>query len=329
MKSTARILILAVLLSSGALLSLAVSSPASAAIIDRIVARINDDIITFYELKEATTPFLLQNGMDPQVLDDPQRRQAIYKEVLEDMVDQHLLLQEADKLDLSVTEEQIDQWLAHTRQQQGLDEEQFREMIQHYGMSYSAYREMIRKNLLKLRITQVRVGSQVSISDEEVEEAYLERFGEAGESVKHIEVRHVLIQPEGPNQAQVEAARERAEEARRLLADGESFDEVARAHSDGPSSDQGGFLGRFARGDLDPDFEDVAFELETGEISEVVRTQFGFHVIEVTDIDFRTDGNVEERKAQLRAQLQQEAVERQLQAYVQNLRARAFVEVNY
>lgn len=329
MKRTSSILALLACLLTASFVSLAGPSRADAAVVDRIVARINDEIVTYYELKQAATPFLLQNGMDPSVLDDPAQRQEIYKKVLDDLVDRQLLLQEAKKLDLSVSDEQVDQWLAYTRQQQNLSEEQFRQMISRYGMTYGAYREMIRQNLLKIRLVKVKVGSQVKVSDEEVEQAYRKRFGQGGGKTKQIEVSHILIRPEADTAEAVAKARAKAEEARQKIANGADFATVAQEYSEGPSADQGGFLGTFTQGDLDPDFEKVAFQLDKGEVSQVVRTKFGFHVIKVSGVEYTADDNVEERKAKLRAELQQKAVERQLQAYLQNLRAQSFVQVDF
>ncbi|QDG51935.1 hypothetical protein FIV42_14665 [Persicimonas caeni] len=329
MKTLTRILLIAACLSAGGLATVATPATADAEIIDRIVARINNDIVTFYELKQAATPFMLQNGIDPSALENPQQREQIYDKVLDDLVERKLLLQEADKLDLSVSDEQVDQWLAYTRQQQQMSEEQFRQMISQYGMSYDAYREMIRQNLLKLRLVKVKVGSQVSVSDEEVDALYKKRFGNSGAQSKYIEVRHILVRPENDSAQALEKARKQAIEAQKAVQNGTDFGEAAKKYSQGPSAEQGGYLGTFSQGDLDPDFEKAAFALDKGELSDVVRTQFGFHVIKVEDVEYREDGAAEERKAQLRAELQQKAVERQLQAYLQNLRARSLVQVRY
>ncbi len=329
MNKIASILLAAACILGGSAVMFSAPGTANAELVDRIVARIDNQIITYYELKQATTPYLLQNGMDPSALEDPQQREQIFDEVLDELVDRKLLLQEAEKLELSVSDQEVDQWLAYTREQQGLNEQQFRQTIQQYGMSYETYREMIRQNLLKLRIVKVKVGSQVTVSQEEVEKAYTERFGDAEGKSKNIEVRHVLVRPADNSDAEIARARQEARNARQKLNSGESFEEVAKTHSDGPSNEQGGYLGSFGRGELDPQFEEAAFKLEEGELSQVVRTQFGFHVIQVTGVSYQADSNATERKEQLRAQLQQEAVERQLQSYLQNLRARSFVDVKY
>lgn len=306
------------------------TTPVEAKTIDRIVAHVNDEIITLYELEKAATPFMLQNGMDPSVLEDPERRPDVLARVLEELVDRKLLLDEADKLDLQVTDKEVDQWLTYTREQQGVSEAQFKQLISQYGMDFSEYREMIRQNLLKLRIVKVKVGSQVSVSEKKVEREYRKRFGEDSGKEKYIDVRHILIRPDGNSKEAIAAAKSTARDLRERLLSGEKFEDVARDASMGPSSKKGGFLGTFRRGELsDPAFERAAFDLEEDEISNVVESKFGFHVIKVDSIEYKQDANAEEKKAKLRNQLQQEAVQEQLDAYIKKLRAQNFVRVSY
>jgi peptidyl-prolyl cis-trans isomerase SurA len=306
---------------------LAMPAAADAEIVDRIVARINDEIVTYYEVKQAATPYVLQNGINPALLEDPEQRAEIYQAVVQDQVDRHLLSQEADELGIGVTDAQVDQWLTRTRRQQNLSEAQFRQMIAGYGMDYETYREMIRQNLLRLQIIQVKIGSQVNITDEEISRAYLERYGSDGGQTKFIEVSNILVVPDDESAAAVEKARQKAEAAREAIGRGADFAQAAEMYSEGPAASNGGYLGRFSEGQLDPDFEEIAFKLEAGEVSDVVRTPFGFHVIKVRDIEYEAAPNLEERKAALRAELQQKAVARQLQAYLQKLRSQSFVEV--
>jgi peptidyl-prolyl cis-trans isomerase SurA len=321
------VLLVALTVASGLTLGVA---EADARIIDRIVARVNDEIVTLYELEKAATPFLLQNGMDPSALEDPDRRPEVLGQVLDELVNRELLLQEADKLDLQVTDKEVDQWLAYTRKQQGVSEQQFRELISQYDMEYSEYREMIRQNLLKLRIIKVKVGSQVSVSEKEVDREFTKRFGEQTGREKYIGVRHILIRPESNSKEAIAAAKSTARTLRERVQTGEKFEDVARDASMGPSASKGGFLGTFRRGELsDPKFEQAAFNLDEGEVSEVVESKFGFHVIKVDSVDYKKDMDAEEKKAQLRAELQQKAVQEQLEAYLENLRARSFVRVDY
>lgn len=300
---------------------------ASAEIIERVAARVNDDIITLYDIRQAATPFLLQRGLSPRLMEDKEQRPKLFKDVLNDLIELRLLTQEARKLDLRISDAELDQWLAYTRQQQGLSEDQFKQSIGQSGMSYADYREMVRQNLLRVRITRIKVGSKVSVSEAEVEELFKARYGDDGINERYITVSHILVQPASTDEADVRSAYERIMVAKKRLNSGEDFGVVAAEESDGPSAKSRGELGTFRQGELDPEFEDAAFELKVNELSEVVRTKFGFHLILVSKIEQRPNPDVEERKDELRGELQQKAMERQLKSYLQGLKARSFVEV--
>lgn len=314
-------------LSLAAPIMTAAPEQAHAVIIDGVAARINAEIITLYDVRIAATPFMLQRGMDPSLLQDPTRRSKIYRQVLDDLIERKLLLQEAAKLGLSITDEEVEQWIAFTRQQQGLSEEQFKATIEQYGMNYTDYRAMMRQNLLRLRVTQFKVGAKVSISDAEVEARYRERYGELSLTERYITVSHVLIIPSEDTPQGRQAAFQRAKVARDRILAGEKFEDVARQESDGPSAKTGGKIGTYRRGELDADFENAAFTLEENRLSEIVRTKYGYHVILVSKIEERENPDIEERKDEIRGELRQIATERQLQSYMQGLRDRAFVEV--
>jgi len=298
-------------------------------VIDEVIARVNDDIITRFELQRAAIPFLMQEGEDPGTLDDPQRREEIYQRVLQDMVDRKLLVEKAREMDLSINDQQIQQWLRYTRQQRGLSAQQFRQAIEQYGISFEAYRNLIRQNLLKYRLVKVQLGSQISISDDEVDEAYREQFGSAEGVVTKRKISHILVQPESQNEEDLDAARATAEKALSRLEKGKSFEKLAESYSDGPSAKRGGFLGTFAPGELNPDFESAIENIEAGEHTGVVQTQHGFHIIRVDEIVNQQQGDVQRRKKQIRQQLRQQAIEDQLDNYVKTLREQSFVEVMY
>ncbi len=302
---------------------------AEAATIDRIVARINDEIVTLHDLRQSLTPFVLQRGTNPAVLEDRVQRERIMREALDDLVERKLLLEEAKKLDLRISDEEVDQWLAYTRQQQGMTEADFNATLAQYGLNPKDYREVVRENLLKIRLINVRVGSQINIADAEVDAAYRQRFGAAGAGETFLTVSHILIKPASAERADAREAFARAEHLLGRLRAGEDFATLAREHSEGPGAASGGDLGTFRRGELDPTFEKAAFAVAPGELSAVVETQFGFHIIKVTAREERASADADEKKAQIRGELQQRAMERQLEIYLQNLKNRSFVEVKY
>lgn len=309
--------------------TLLAASPASAVILDRIVARVNNEIVTLHDVRQAAVPYMLQNGLDPTLLKNDEARNALYEEVLQHLIDTKLIIEQADELELKISDEELNQWLAFTRQQQGMSEEQFMQVIDQYGMKYDIYKEMVRQNLLKIRLVKTKVASQFSISEEEVDAEYRERFGELSATEPTITVSHVLLIPKDDSQAALDDARKRAQQSKKRIDAGEAFDVVAKELSDGPTASKGGKLGTFGPGELDAEFQNAAFALDVGQPSEVVQTKFGYHVILVSKKGERSSPQVEQRRNRIHAELQQKTMERLLQEYTTQLRNRAFVEVDY
>jgi peptidyl-prolyl cis-trans isomerase SurA len=308
-------------------LTLLVSSVATAEVFDRIAARVNDDIITLHDVRLASPPFLLQRGLSPAILRDPSKREKLLAEVLSDLIDRKLILQEANKMDQRVSDEEVEQWMSYTRQQQRMSEAQFRAMLDQFGMEPEDYRELVREQLLRMRITRIKVGSKVSVSDAEVEQAYRARYGDEPFTITYYTISHVLVQPtSNEDPAAVEAARARIERAQTRLQNGEDFRTVAAEESDGPSAKSQGSLGTFRKGELDPEFETYAFKLRVGELSPIVQTRFGFHIIRIDSTEERPNPDADERRDILRGELQQKAGERMLKSYLQNLRAKAYIK---
>jgi peptidyl-prolyl cis-trans isomerase SurA len=304
------------------------SSPAQAQWFDRIAARVDEDVITLHDVRLAAPPFLLQRGMNPDMLRDVKQREKVYGEVLSDLIDQRLILKEAGKMEQRVTDEEVEKWLAYTRQQQRMSEAQFNVMLERFGMDRAEYRETVRNQILRMRVMQIKVGGKVSVSDAEVEQVYRERYGDEALTIDYYTIRHVLVQPSANDDAaSVEGARRRAQRALDRIARGEDFKRVAEEESDGPSAREQGLLGTYRRGELDPEFEAAVFSLRLGEVSNVVRTRFGFHVITIDQIEKRPNPEVEERKNVLRGELQAKAGERLSRSYMQNLRARSYIKV--
>ncbi|MEZ4458763.1 MAG: peptidylprolyl isomerase [bacterium] len=303
------------------------TSTAHAAIIDCIVARINDEIVTQSDVRSAMIPYLLQNNQNPAILKDPAQASQIMDAALLDLIDRKLIEQEAKKIDYSIPDADLDKWLEFTRGQQNLSEEQFRAVIEQQGISYPDYREMVRANLLKVRIINIKVGSQITITDQAVDAEYKKRFGSASGKVAYRTISHILIRPDADTPEARKAAYDRAVEIRKRIDAGESFPDVAADVSEGPSKESKGLLGTYRRGELDSTFEASAFSLAIGEVSQPVETKFGYHLIFVSGEEERDDPEIEQRKELVRAELRNVELERLLKQYMSQLKSRAFVEV--
>lgn len=301
--------------------------PAQAAIIDCIVAQVNDEIVTQSDVKLAMIPFLLQNNRNPAILNDPAQVPGIMEATLQDLVERKLIEQEARKIDYKVPDEDLDKWLEFTRSQQNLSAEQFEKVIEQQGISYARYREMVRQNLLKVRIINIKVGSQVTITDDAVNAKYRELYGSATGEVAYRTISHILVRPVNDSpEAKAEAVAKVSELYKRIK-NGEAFPDVAASVGEGPSAEKKGLLGTYRKGELDPEFETAAFDAEVGQVTQPVLTKFGYHLIFVSAEEMRDDPEVEEKKELIRGELRNVELERLLKQYMAQLKTRSFVEV--
>jgi peptidyl-prolyl cis-trans isomerase C len=166
----------------------------------------------------------------------------------------------------------------------------------------------------------------VEVTQEE-KEAFYEENAQLFQQSASVDASHILITTQGLSEEEKEEALQRAEEIREEVAGDADFHEVAREESEGPSASNGGRLGSFQRGQMVPAFEEAAFNLEPGEISEVVETQFGYHIILVTNKSEGQTQSFEEAEAQIQQYLLEQQNNEALQSYVEGLRAEAEVEV--
>lgn len=314
------------------LLAAIAASPASAAprrTLDRIVALVEQDVITEHDLELALLPYL----SDIYAIDDATKRMAALDrkraEVLDQLVNEVLIVAEAEKLDLPVSDEEVDQHIAKTLKASGWSETQLLENLKQLGYpTLEAYRQKTRREMLKAYAFQIRVGSRVSVPDEELDRAYRDRY--PGGTQEELRASHVLIRvPQTVTLKQVKALRDEAEAIRQRALAGEDFATLAKDHSeDRATADDGGDLGYFTRYVLDEEFTAEAFALDVGEISDVVQTTLGFHVIRATDrrqseID---EGSKEELRSYLHEELTSRAREKAYRQWVRELRENAYID---
>ncbi len=240
--------VIAVLLAAVAIMGLVIlpQTPQN----DRVAAVVNGDPITKQELFDA---MYLQNG----------------SEILDQLITRQLIFQEANRIGITISEEEVDEEIDTIIEEsfQG-EEEEFLMVLEQYGISLEAFREDARLNLLAAEIAL----EQVDFTEEDVEKYFAEqRF--LYDQPEEIEARHILVEDEAE-----------AQEVVGLLEEGEDFSDLAREYSiDMSNKDDGGYLGFFGRGRMVEEFEEAAFSLEIGDLSGPVATEYGYHIIEVLD----------------------------------------------
>ncbi len=249
--------------------------------IDRIVAVVNDDVIVHSELQTRLRAVIdqLQNAGVPAPPED-----VLKKQVLEQLILDRLQLQLAEGTGIRVDDETLNRQIADIARQNQLSLREFRDILQRDGYDFGAFREEIRNELIKSRVQQRQVQDRVQITERDIDN-FIATQAKQGSNIPEYRVGHILIAvPDGASPEQLAEAKQRAEDIVERLRDGANFGRIAAAESDGRQALEGGDLGWRKAGALPTMFEKVVPELEKGEISEIIRSSSGFHVLKLLDV---------------------------------------------
>ena len=301
---------------------------AGAELVDRVAAVVNNQVIAWSEVEQRAAPELQRVAAERDPARRGKLREQVMRAAVEQLVGDKLLDLEVREFNIEVTDAELDVALEDVRRQNNVEPEQFAQLLAQEGYTPESYKAFMRKHLSRLKLVNLKVRSRVKVSDEDLRAEYA-RFSRLEGEDPEVHARHILVKLDpGAPEEKVKAAAERAQglaaEARKA---GVDFVELAKAKSEGPSAPDGGDLGFFKRGVMVPEFDRVAFKLQPGEVSEPVRTRFGFHVIKVEERRAAEVAPFEDVKEQLREKLLRAQMEKYTAQYVQELRQKASVEI--
>ena len=311
------------------LLLLLAPAAASARTVEKVAAVVGENVVLASEVEEKAAPLMADVTRMPDPDKRAARASALRREVLDRLIDEELILQQAADLKLSISSEQVDSSIEEIKKQNNIDDDQLREALKGQGMSMAHYRADIKRQLLRFRVLNIAVGSRVNISDDEIK-AYYERHMK-GSSNTQVRASHVFIAiPDGADRA---AAAEKQAQAQKVLERakaGEDFAKLARELSDDAATRaEGGDLGFFGKDMLPKPIEELVFSMQPGEIRGPVRADRGFHVIKLVDRKIKDAKPLDDVKDDIRMQLRQKDMERQTKNYLQELRKKTLVDIRY
>ena len=253
--------------------------PVDGDLLDGVVAVVNGEVITLFDIERQVVQAEGSPGKAPE---SPAARR---REALEQKIREILVVQQAAEVGISISDDEVNSHIERIKRENNLTAGQLEASLQRMGYDdMASYREVVRREMLKSHVVSIRVRSRLKVSDDEVQEE-LARQTFDGKEEAQIHCFHLMLRVDAfaPGEHH-KAARERLEGVRQRILSGElSFDEAARTISDDVTKEDGGDLGWFTTGTLEDSFEDVAFSLKAGELSEVVQTPFGYHVIRVSE----------------------------------------------
>lgn len=249
-------------------------------VVDRIIAVVNDEIILESEVLQYVQDIVLRNR---DAYRTERKIQRLREQVLDELINQKILLAIAeDDTNITVEDRQVDMTLDERLNQVIREVGGEEELVEYYRKPIRQirrdFREQVRNSLLIESVRSSRM-SKVTITKAEVEQFYERVEDELPKIPERVRLSHILIEIKPSEEAQ-RRAKAKADSLFQQLMLGADFDSLAMEHSDDPASaSKGGLIGTTQRGDLVPEYESVAYNLEEGEISEPVRTRFGYHII--------------------------------------------------
>jgi peptidyl-prolyl cis-trans isomerase SurA len=339
MKKTRLPLLLAV---AGAMLFPTVT-PADT-VVEEIIARVNNEIITRSELARSRDQ-LKQEIQQNQPTGADRAFAERQRDILRDLIDQQLLLQKGKDLGITGDTELIKR-LDEMRKQMNLESmEDLEKAATAQGISYEEFKQNTRNGIITQRVIGQEVGSHMTLNKEEVKKFYDEHQADM-QQPEQIRLSEILVAPKAaappaagakdatpatPTQAetdaQLAAAQAKAQDLLEQIRKGTSFEDLAKKQSDGPSAAQGGDLSYFKRGVLAKVLEDRVFALKAGETTDVIPTKQGFVILKVTEHQMAGVPSLKEVEPRIQDALYMQKLQPALRAYLTKLREEAFIDI--
>ena len=245
-------------------------------LLDRVIAVVNDEAITQHDLNEQRRSVLVQlreSKITPPAPD------VLERQLLERMITERSLMQFARETGVRVDDTTVERAIARVAQDNKMSADDFRKALDREGIPYAKYREEIRRELVVQRLREREVESRILVTDAEVENFLASSAQREGGDAEYL-LSHILVAvPEQSSPDQVEQRRRRAEEALQQLRSGGDFAQVAASMSDAPDALQGASLGWRNAARLPTVFTDVVRGMKPGDVSAVLRSPAGFHVV--------------------------------------------------
>lgn len=247
--------------------------------INRVIAVVNNDVITESELNQRVD--FIRHQLRQQ--NTPMPPESVLKrQILERMILEHIELQMAHNLGIRVDDETLNRVLQNIASKNHLSLEQFRGVLERDGYDFAQFRDGIRNDVIIKQLRSREVADRVTVTPQEVDE-FLSEQKNLGNPNEEYRLSHILIAvPEAASPEQVQAARTKAERVLGKLREGADFREMAVSYSDGQQALQGGDLGWRKAGQLPTLFSDIVTRMHEGEISDLIRSPSGFHILKVT-----------------------------------------------
>ncbi len=303
-------------------------------LVDRVVAEVNDDVITLSELEKAGESYFKRIRDNAPAREVKIALEKAREEVLASLVDKMLLQQEAAKMSISVSEAEIDMAIDQILARNKATIEDFKKDLAAMHLTEQQYREDLRDQMLQSKLSNFQVRSRIVITEEDIQEYYQKQYTQENqESGYYLLQMGFTWEEQGnlvmPGTIAKQDAEKRAEEIRNRVLDGESFKDLAKSFSNLPSAKDGGDIGLIKKDEMARYMRDTVLAMKPGEVSPIVETESGyqfFKLLSVREGDMVILAPYESVRVEIRDLLYQEEIKEQYDIWVKELREKAYIK---
>jgi peptidyl-prolyl cis-trans isomerase SurA len=300
----------------------------AAEVVDRIVAVVNDEVISLYELNQTVAPYVqkLKTSQYPPDVE----RQVLFElrsQILNEMINQKLTDQELKHQNISVSEKEVDSTIERLKESRQITDEELRKLLNDEGISYDEYREQTKRQLLRARLVNREVRSKIVITEQDIKDYYNQHIAEfKGEKKYRLQNIFIRVSPMATD-SEISSARNLMESVLAELKAGKSFDTVKDIKSDSGYQLEGGDLGEFKLDDLSSHLREVIEELNTGEFTPVLQESFGYQIVFVVEKIDSTGKSLAEASNEIEDKLFNQIVDQRYESWLQSLRDRSHIKI--
>src|SRR5208282_667852 len=299
-------------------------------VVEEILARVNNEIITRSELDKARVTAEQETREDCTGRCTPEQLQTAIedrqKNALRDLIDQSLLAQRGKDLGISVETDVVKQ-LDQIRIQNNLkDLDELEREVTKQGLNWEDFKNNIRNRFLTQEVISREVGSHITIGNDEKLKFYNEHKNEFV-MPEEVALRAIEVTTEGKTEAEIPELKKKAESYLKRINDGEDFSVLAKRYSDGKTAQQGGYLGEYKRGELSKELEDKVFAMKKNEMTDVIETKQGFLILQVLERFTEGIQPYEKVEGKITEHLYSERMDPAMREYLKTLREQSYVVV--
>jgi peptidyl-prolyl cis-trans isomerase SurA len=299
------------------------------AVVEEIVARVNNEIITVSDYQKAMDDLQAEVEHDCQNC-TPDKVQAELadqkKDVLRSLIDNALLLEHAKDLGISVETDVIKKMDEVRKENTFATMEELQKAVESSGIAWEDYKTQIRNRLLTQEVISREVGGRMNFTTDEIKQ-YYEAHKEEFDTPEEVVLADLFLSTDGKTPEEAAAVRQKAEDLHNRITRGEDFGQLATRYSEASTAPQGGSLGAFKRGALSKQIEDVVFAMNKGQVTDVIQVKTGFEIFKVVNRFEAGVQPLEKVQDAITNKLYEEKMEPAMRTYLAELREQSYVNV--